>query len=139
MKKAYDLDGRRHRIGFREVFEPDIPGFHELLDIGNVVRERNDVGHFAPDAFQNRPDVLKGFARLGPHVPSPDDAAELVERNLSLDLHDVAIALNHPHGERSERPPYGGGIESVNHLGGNLGANASCCTPSALIKYDTPW
>lgn len=113
--EARDLYRRGHRIGFREELLPYVARLHEAFDIRGIVREGDDVVHSAAYCGQYSTHVLQRLANLRSHIAFANGAPLLVERNLSLKMHNPSLALNCGHGECAERLPRRGWIDILSH------------------------
>ena len=99
----------------REELAPYVSCFHEGVHVGDVVDQRDDVCHFSADRRQNGTNVLESFPRLGTHVAWAYHLAVAIESDLSLEVYEPTVALNHAHRECTERRPYVARIEAIHH------------------------
>jgi len=102
MIQTTDFHRRCDRKRFPEELLADVTRTHELLNARRVMHERDNVTHLATHARENGRYVFKDLANLNVHIPSADDLAGLIESNLTLQMNNLPVALDHGHRESAK-------------------------------------
>jgi hypothetical protein len=113
MRPDFDRGGDGKRSC--EKLSADIACRHELLDIDGIVDERNDVAHPPTHGSEHIPNILQNLAHLSMHLIGAHHLAISVERDLALQVNNLALALNDGHREGAERGPHALRIDSIDH------------------------